>query len=627
MSFRTRLLLFFVLIVLVPMLSASLAVFRLISDSETGKANARLAAGQRTAQGLYREYTEDASTALERAEPGIAEALRDGDTARVRKRGAAFVRRAGLTRLTITRKGKTVVDIGRRGAIAPASREVVRRGGKSLGRMQASTVTAASYARRLMRLSSLGVIVRRGSRTLAASGPSLRGKRLPQGGDATKEGENEYRIASFAVPDFGGGGLRIAVVFNAESVNARIESTRLLALGALVGFLILASAFGIAVSRSLQGQIERFLEAARSLARGDFKTRVPTEGRDEFAALGEEFNKMSHQLETRLEELRLERQRLETSIRRVGDTFASNLDRAALLETLVRTAVDDVGASCARAAVRNGEVAGSEERAQAGNVRSFEDVLGRAEQQAMERRAPAEATVEGRSALVLPLRPPEEDSRLLGLFSVARSDRPFTSGERDLFKYLAGQAAVAAENVELHELVHRQALTDDLTGLFNHRHFQEVIAKAVEQARRFDQPVGLIMLDLDHFKEINDSYGHQQGDVVLREVARVLRDSCREIDEPARYGGEEMAVALLQTDLEGAYHLAERIRVAIAGLEIVRLDGTGAMRVTASVGVAALPETAEDKDDLVAAADGALYRAKAQGRNRTELAAVVRGGA
>ncbi len=627
MSFRTRLTLFFVLIVLVPMLSAAVAIVRLISDNETGKADARLGAAQSTARGLYREYAEDAAAALRRVEPDIADALGDRNAKRVKKRSVALARTAGLTRLTITRRGKTVVDTGRRGAMAPATRDLIASSGRSVGRIQVSTETAGSYARRLRRLSSLDVIVRRGSRTLAASGPSLRGEQLPEGGDTIGEDGDEYRVAALKVPDFGGGDLGVAVVSDSESVNAEVGSTQLAAVGALVGFLLLALAFGSALSRSLQGQIGRFLDAARSLGRGDFKTRVPTEGSDEFAALGEEFNKMSHQLETRLEELRQERQRLETYIRRVGDTFASNLDLARVLEIFVETAVDGVGASCGRASVNNDEIEAGEERAHAGNVRGFEDVLERAERQAIEQRAPAEATVEGRSALALALRRSEEGGRLLGLISVARADRPFTQGERELFTYLAGQAAVSVENVGLHEVVHRQAKVDDLTGLFNHRHFQEALSGEIDRARRFEQPVGLIMLDLDNFKEINDTYGHLQGDFVLEEVARVLRDSCREIDEPARYGGEEMAIALPQTDLEGAFNLAERIRLSIAGLEIARLDGAaGSLRVTASVGVAALPENAMDKSHLMDAADRALYKAKREGKNRTERAVGSPGG-
>ena len=103
---------------------------------------------------------------------------------------------------------------------------------------------------------------------------------------------------------------------------------------------------------------------------------------------------------------------------------------------------------------------------------------------------------------------------------------------------------MSIENVGLHETVERQAVTDELTGLFNRRRFQEAMATEVERARRFGQPLGLVLLDIDDFKRVNDTYGHQQGDLVLREVARVLRESSREIDEPARYGGEELAVVL-----------------------------------------------------------------------------------
>jgi diguanylate cyclase (GGDEF)-like protein len=133
------------------------------------------------------------------------------------------------------------------------------------------------------------------------------------------------------------------------------------------------------------------------------------------------------------------------------------------------------------------------------------------------------------------------------------------------------------------------------------------------------------MLDLDHFKQINDEYGHQQGDEVLALVADVLRDFSRDIDAPARYGGEELAVVLPQTDSEGAEQLAERIREAVERLEVPRVDGgAGTLRLQASFGVASLPENAVDRAGLIAAADAALYRAKRAGRNRVERAETVR---
>jgi diguanylate cyclase (GGDEF)-like protein len=132
------------------------------------------------------------------------------------------------------------------------------------------------------------------------------------------------------------------------------------------------------------------------------------------------------------------------------------------------------------------------------------------------------------------------------------------------------------------------------------------------------------MLDLDHFKRVNDKYGHQQGDRVLALVADVLREFSREIDAPARYGGEELAVILPQTDSAGAEQLAERIRAAIEELRVPRVDGQGSLRLRASFGVAAMPESAADKATLIAAADAALYRAKRAGRNRVERAERVR---
>ena len=172
----------------------------------------------------------------------------------------------------------------------------------------------------------------------------------------------------------------------------------------------------------------------------------------------------------------------------------------------------------------------------------------------------------------------------------------------------------------MHQTVQRQAVTDELTGLANVRQFHGALEHELERARRFESPLGLVMLDIDDFKRVNDTYGHQQGDVVLSSVARALRDLSRDIDEPARYGGEEMAVILPQTDLEGASQLAERMREAVEELRVPRVDGEGHLSVTASFGVASIPFSAGDKESLIAAADAALYRAKRGGKNRVAVA-------
>ena len=124
------------------------------------------------------------------------------------------------------------------------------------------------------------------------------------------------------------------------------------------------------------------------------------------------------------------------------------------------------------------------------------------------------------------------------------------------------------------------------------------------------------MLDIDDFKQVNDEHGHLQGDEVLRTVGRILNDESRGIDEPARYGGEEFAVALPETGLGGATELAERIRARIEAERIRGVNGTSPLRVTASVGAASMPASAENVRDLIAAADAALYEAKRSGKNR-----------
>jgi diguanylate cyclase (GGDEF)-like protein len=180
--------------------------------------------------------------------------------------------------------------------------------------------------------------------------------------------------------------------------------------------------------------------------------------------------------------------------------------------------------------------------------------------------------------------------------------------------------ARALENVDRHYVVSRAAVTDKLTGLANRGQFNEMLVAALESARRYRHPVGLIMLDVDNFKRVNDTYGHPQGDLVLKQVADAVRANSRDADTPARYGGEEMALILPHTDLEGAYAIAERVRTAVEDLAVRRLDGDGdPLRITASLGVAA-SEGEREGEALVADADAALYRAKHSGKNRTERA-------
>ncbi len=621
MSFRNRLTLFFVLIVVVPMVAVAFVLFRLIADNESGKADARLAATKGSAINLYREDYNRANRAAEKigGDVVLAQALRTNDTQGLQARLDVLLKQENVRRIVIARGNRAIAQSGSATAVFPASRNLVGRGNRSFGTLQVSVQEPSTYTGLLSRVTDSGAVVQRvGGPVLAASVKGVDPGSIPSDHGELSVGGKGFAAASFAVPSFLGAADRVAVLAPKAKESTAVRNGRILAAGILAGFFVLAFTFALLVSRSLQRQIDAFLQAARRLGSGDFTVEVPTEGHDEFAALGEEFNKMSRQLEERLEELNQERARLQDAMRRIGETFAANLDREGLLEIVVRTAVDGVGADAGRASVRPNASSPLEQVALTGSVDGLEEAVRAAEAKVLETGEPCEATVDGVGALSHPMRRGDDvHARVSGVVSVARRDRPFSAAERELFHYLAEQAAVSIENVGLHETVERQAVTDELTGLFNRRRFQEAMATEVERSKRFGQPVGLVLLDLDDFKAVNDTYGHQQGDLVLREVARVLRETSREIDEPARYGGEELAVVLPGTDLEGAYNLAERVRAGIEELALPLLDGEGTLGVTASFGVATLPGSADDMRELVAAADEALYRAKRAGKNRT----------
>ena len=217
-----------------------------------------------------------------------------------------------------------------------------------------------------------------------------------------------------------------------------------------------------------------------------------------------------------------------------------------------------------------------------------------------------------------PLHGTNDDSgAVVGVVSVGRTERSFTQSERELFHYLAGQAARSMESVDRHETATRHSVTDHLTGLKNRRGLDEALRDEVVRANRLGSPVSFVLIDLDDFKSVNTRYLWQQGDRVLREVAQVLAATSREIDHPVRYGGEELAIVLPGTDLEGAYQVAERVREQVAAKRIALVDGSGSMSITTSCGVATLSESAPDGRALIAAASKALDEAKHTGKNRT----------
>jgi diguanylate cyclase (GGDEF)-like protein len=185
---------------------------------------------------------------------------------------------------------------------------------------------------------------------------------------------------------------------------------------------------------------------------------------------------------------------------------------------------------------------------------------------------------------------------------------------------VAEQLALALGNARLRESLRRQSVLDPLTGLFNRRYFDETLRRELARSRRMASPLSLLVLDVDHFKRVNDGFGHAAGDAVLRAIAQLVRQSIRDCDVACRYGGEELVILMPDCAQTDAARRAESLRADIAGAPPMN-DGAGPDTITASFGVAEYPLHGADADALFLAADQAMYRAKREGRNRVVLAA------
>jgi two-component system cell cycle response regulator len=216
------------------------------------------------------------------------------------------------------------------------------------------------------------------------------------------------------------------------------------------------------------------------------------------------------------------------------------------------------------------------------------------------------------SLLVLPLICADN---AIGAFMLAqRRRRAFADDTREMLGVIANQVAVSIENATMYRAMEQRATTDGLTGLTNHRAFQERAAQFLERAQRLGKRLSIILTDIDKFKNVNDTYGHPVGDQVIKRVAAVLQQNVRKIDLVARYGGEEFCMVLEEAENEGAVQLAERIRQDMMAQQFQ--SEKGQFGVTLSLGVATFPEDGTDKATLIEHADQALYQAKHSGRNR-----------
>jgi diguanylate cyclase (GGDEF)-like protein len=581
-SFKLKLVVYFSVISLLPFAAAFSGLEAVTDRNETRRVDGILETGVRA--GLA-HFDDEIAAAQGRA----AELARNPSLQRaLARRDSRALRRALSNRPNMRIEASKGLGLGSIAQPAVERGVVVRGRNGRLGRVVAGLPLDDGLAARVRRSAGIGrggqvAFVRAGWIT-ASSGMLTGPLRAPTDPNRVTVGGREFRaLASEPLRDYAD--LRLIVLAPQARIDASTDWAQSRIFLAMLVVLALIAVVAYLEGKSIVRSVAQVAEAARGIARGRLGDRVGVRGRDEFASLGRAFNEMADQLEARLRDLEEERRRVRETTLRFGEALAATHDIDQLLRVIVESAVESTGASLGQL-VDRGEV-----------LIEFGETPGPAR-------------------LEFPLAAGRETFGSLLLFG-----QDFTSEQRESAGWLVGHVVIALANAQRHRRVEQQALVDGLTGLANRRLCTAALEKELARAERFSEPLALVLTDIDDFKLINDRWGHPTGDEVLKLFAKALRESVREIDLAGRWGGEEFALLLPGTDLEGGRELAERVRRKLARKKFLAPDGER-IRVTASFGVAAFPDV-KSQDQLVAASDGALYEAKHSGKNRVAVAAAL----
>jgi diguanylate cyclase (GGDEF)-like protein len=429
---------------------------------------------------------------------------------------------------------------------------------------------------------------------------------------------------------------------------------------ALVAIVLCAGLVAVSVAwwlaRSTTHPLTELAHAVERVADGDLSARVPVRSLDEVGRLGGTFNRMAREMQGYVQALTASRDQLRGQLGVLGDTLSSTHDLHRILQVILQTAmaatgaqsgvvllVDPVsGALVGQVGEGLPEVDVPELRVGLGEgllgavAASGEPLRGR-----VDRDGPPLSSAEPRcltyvavpfaapgagptTGLEPPTDGPPAARGVLALYNRHGFDE-FDDADLVTLRTFAGQAAVAVDNVRVHEEAQRLSLTDPLTGLSNYRYLRESLRREIERATRFGRTLAVLVLDLDHFKDINDTHGHAAGDAVLAEFARRLRAEIREVDFAFRQGGEEFVILLPETDTTGGTVVAQRLGTAVRRAPVIVVSSGLAgepkqIPVTVSIGIAVFPEHGATGPAVLEAADEALYAAKAAGRDTFQVA-------
>jgi two-component system cell cycle response regulator len=651
LTLRRRLTLLVALTIVVPITAVGVTVVNIIGNQGEQRdfERLRLTAGyaQTRLSELHEELARRAAVLVD--DPTVARALASGGTD---VDGLETTLRRTLSDesidvLLVTTPDGTVVGGARREpdvagdehvptyeelatASPPPSGVLLASADAAQGRVQTGVWLDAVRLRTLTRSSDVVVAAVSGRKVVASTGPL---GALP---DRSLQGEFQA--------DFGGGGRRLAVTAEVPAgdtvllVTSRPESdtsrASLIVLFAalLVVLVVLVILVGYVVSGLVTGPVETLVDAALTVARGDLTKRVDVSGDQELVALGHAFNQMTDNLREYVTKLQQSRTEFQTAIARLGDVLVSTHDIGGIIGVVLEAATLTMRADLSvfyervampariRASAANGGPVPEIELNGSGIAGAAARTLGPATYPGIDALDAAEPQVSG--ALAVPV---VSEGRLFGVLAVygRAGDSLFSAEDVDTLQTLARQTEVAIGNVMLHDETRRQARTDGLTGLWNRREFELRAREAVKESDRFSEPFGVVLADIDDFKQVNDRFDHTTGDAALIWLASRLSEATREIDVVARWGGEEFIVLLPRAGREETAMVAERVRAAVAREPMV--DGSRIIPVTVSLGYAVHPEDGHDAEELFKAADAALLRAKRLGKNRVEHATTDEG--